>query len=128
MTKTISTNDIGEHLAELLDSVAGGDEVVVERHSEPAFVIVRAADLEALRELQQRWEAFEHLEAARQRVRARNPDLTDEQAKALPDRAAHDAIDSLAERGILRFERDRHPRWQVSDSTASWSTRTFSGS
>ena len=109
MTKTISTSDIGERLAELLDSVAGGDEVVLERQGEPAFVIVRAADLEALRETQQRWEAFERLEAVRRRVRARNQDLTDEQAEELADRAAHDAIDSLAERGVLRFERDRHP-------------------
>jgi PHD/YefM family antitoxin component YafN of YafNO toxin-antitoxin module len=109
MTKIVSTREAGERLLELLESVAGGDEVVIERQGEPEFVILRAADVAELRDMQQRWEAFERLEAVRERVRARNQELTDEQAEDLADRAAHDAIDSLAERGVLRFERDRRP-------------------
>jgi prevent-host-death family protein len=107
MTKTISTSEVGPRLAELLDSVADGDEVVLERQGEPAFVVVRAAEFEELREVHQRWDAYRRLEALRARVRARNLDLSDEQAEALADRAVRDAIDSLAERGAITFESDR---------------------
>jgi prevent-host-death family protein len=107
MTKTVPKSEASQRLSELLDWVAQGDEVVLEDQGKPAFVILRASDLDALRDAQQRWEAFELLEAVRARVRARNQDLTDEQADELADRAAHDAVDSLAERGVLRFERDR---------------------
>lgn len=107
MTKTISTSDVGPRLAELLESVADGDEVVLERQGEPAFVVVRASEFEALRDVHQRWDAYRRLEALRACVRARNLDLTDELAEELADRAIRDAIDSLAERGALTFEDDQ---------------------
>ena len=109
MTKTVSMSEAGERLLELLESVARGDEVILERQGETEFVILRASVFDELREAHRRWEAFERLESVRQRVRARNQDLTDAQAEELTHRAAHDAIDSLAERGVLRFERNRRP-------------------
>ena len=42
----------------------------------------------------------------RERVRARNQDLTREEAEARADRFAHERIDDLARDGTPRFERD----------------------
>lgn len=39
MPKTISTTDAAERLPELLDWVERGDDVIIERSGEPAFVI-----------------------------------------------------------------------------------------
>jgi hypothetical protein len=49
------------------------------------------------------------LEELRARVSARNADLTEEEAEELADRLVNEAIDSLAERGELVFERDLKP-------------------
>ena len=52
-------------------------------------------------------EAWEQLQRLRERVSARNQDLTDEQIEALAEELSQAAIARLVERGEISFERDR---------------------
>ena len=50
------------------------------------------------------------LEALRAEVRARNPDLTAEQAAQIADQITREAIDAMVGRGEIAFERDQPTR------------------
>jgi prevent-host-death family protein len=106
MPKTIPAADAPERLSELLGWVERGDEVILERHGEPAFVIVPPgiyAELLGLREAQRRATDLAELRRLRERVRARNQDLTDEQANEWADRFVAEAFEGLIASGSVRL-------------------------
>ena len=112
MPKTVTATEAKNRLGALLGYVVGeGDEVIVERQGRPSAVIMSFAayeEVEALREQKRRTDALEQLRALRRQVRARNQDLSAEEAMALADRFVHEVIDEMAAEGKLTFERDRH--------------------
>jgi len=113
MLKIVSSNEVDGGWGDVLGDVAeGGDEVIVERDGRPTAVVIPFAayeELRALREGRRRADALERLRSLRDAVRARNQDLSEEQAEAIADRFAHELIDDLASKGVVRFARDRHP-------------------
>ena len=57
----------------------------------------------SLQEQVRRREIWERVEALRREVSARNRDLTDEQREALADEISREAIDSLVQKGKIKF-------------------------
>lgn len=112
MVTTIRTDEVGERMGELLSLTSGGEDVVLERDGMPQAVIMSTEayeDVQRLRDAERRRRAGARLAAVRERVLARNLDLSEAEADEIADRAVRDAIDSLAERGVLVFERDQIP-------------------
>lgn len=113
MLKVVSANGVDGAWSDLLGNVAkDGAEVIVERDGRPTAVVIPFAayeELRALREERRRTDALDRLRALRAGVRARNDDLSEEEAEAIADRFAHDLIDDLATEGVVRFARDRRP-------------------
>ena len=111
MPRAVSANEAKQRLGSLLGWVTEHrDEVIVERHGKPTAVIMAYADYEAVQELRdqaRRREALERLERLRERVSARNADLSDEQAMELADRLVRDTIDGMVTEGKIRFKRDQ---------------------
>jgi prevent-host-death family protein len=106
MPKTVPAADAPERLSELLGWVERGDEVILERHGEPAFVIVPAgtyAELLGLRDAQRRASDLAELRRLRERVRAQNQDLTNEQAEEWADRFVAEAFEGLVASGSIRL-------------------------
>ncbi len=114
MATTIPTDEIAERIGELLSRASHGEDVILERDGQTQAVIMSAAAYEDVRRLrdrdaERRRLAGEELFRLRERISARNMDLSEEQADEIADRAIRDAIDSLVERGDLVFERDQLP-------------------
>ncbi|HEX5506623.1 MAG TPA: type II toxin-antitoxin system Phd/YefM family antitoxin, partial [Thermomicrobiales bacterium] len=109
MPKTVSASEAKNSLGALIRWVReSGDAVIVENHGQPRVVILSAeeyADYEALKEQRRRQEALATMHRLQAAVSARNRDLTPEQADELADRITRDAIESLIERGVVRYER-----------------------
>ncbi|HET7081545.1 MAG TPA: hypothetical protein VFM49_29305 [Chloroflexia bacterium] len=59
--------------------------------------------IQALWEQARRRELWERMEALRREVSARNRDLTDEQREALADEISREAINSLVQKGKIKF-------------------------
>lgn len=111
MPKTVSATDVKNKLGTVVSWVLENqDEVIVESRGEPTVVIMPFTEYERvndLREQDRRNQALARLQKARAEVRARNPDITtDEQALAIADEITRAAIDSLVEKGLVRFEQD----------------------
>ena len=111
MPRAVSVAEAKDRLDALLDEVAAhGAEVVVERRGKPEAVLIPVAayrDLAALRDRRNGTAASALLECGADGVRARNGDLTEDQAIALADRIPHEIVDDLAARGDVTVERDR---------------------
>ncbi|HEX5501740.1 MAG TPA: type II toxin-antitoxin system Phd/YefM family antitoxin [Thermomicrobiales bacterium] len=109
MPKTVSASEAKNRLGALIGWVRqSGDAVIVANHGRPRVVILSAeayADYEALKEQRRRQEALETMRRLQAEVSARNQDLTPEQADELANRITRDAIESLIERGVVRYER-----------------------
>jgi prevent-host-death family protein len=107
----ISANEAKQKFGAMMGwAVEHGDEVIVESHGKPKVVIMAYAEYETVRQLREqarRREALERLHRAKERVSARNRDLTEEQALALADRFVREVIDDMAAEGTLTFERDQ---------------------
>jgi prevent-host-death family protein len=110
MPKTVSTSEAKNQLSAVMSwAEEHGDEVIIENHGRPRAVLMSITEYERLRALkdrQRRQEAIATIRALREEVRARNQDLTDEEAMALADRFVHEVVDDMAREGKLRFERD----------------------
>lgn len=107
MVRTISATEakvnFGAVTRQIIDS---GEPVIVESHGQPTVALVPAEHVDRLRELedeQRRREWLERMRQLRERVRAKNQDLTDEQAAQLSDEIVRDAVDALFERGVVRY-------------------------
>ena len=110
MPKAVSANEAKNRFGSLLRYVTDeNDDVIVESHGKPRAVIVSIAAYEEIRiqrEQKRRADLLAQLEALRVQVRARNQDLTDEEADELGIRFSREMIDDMAERGDIVFERD----------------------
>jgi prevent-host-death family protein len=108
--KAISTSEAKNQLSSMLNWVEEhGDEIIVESNGRPRAVIMSIAEYQRIQELRnqyRRQQAVAEIRALRAAVRARNEDLTEEEAMALADRFVHEVIDDMAREGKLRFERD----------------------
>jgi prevent-host-death family protein len=98
-------NKFGSVVSWVLDNQR---EVVIESRGEPTVVIMPFDEYEEtqrIREQAKRRDAFERLRALRQRVRARNQDITtEEQALQIGDELAREAMKSLVAKGVVSFE------------------------
>lgn len=108
MVSTINASVLGDRIDDLLERVSDEREVILEREGQPRAVLITAQtydELQQLRAERRRREAGDRLEALREQIVARNRDLTAEEADAIARRAVSEAIESLADRGKLVFER-----------------------
>ncbi len=111
MSRTVTATEAKNRLGALLEAVAERqDEVIVESHGRARAVIVPVdayEEFKALRDQKRRQDAVSSLRRLREQVRARNKDLSDEEALAIADEISHAAVDRMAERGEIVFERDK---------------------
>lgn len=111
MARSISATEAKNRLgAYLKEASVNGEDVVIENHGRPQAVLIpydAYREIAAERDRQRRLKAIDELEALAVEVRARNADLTDEEAEAIAEEISQAAIDNLVRRGVLRFERDR---------------------
>lgn len=107
--KTISASEAQNKFGAVVSWVLDNQrEVVIESRGEPKIVMIPFDEYEETQRLKQeakRREAFERLRALRQRVRARNQDITTEgQALQIGDELAREAMKQLVAKEVVRFE------------------------
>lgn len=107
MPKTLSSVEAKNRLGALIAwAVTNQDEVIVEHHGKPRAVIMAYDEYERVKEFRQqsrRQEILARLDRLRQEVSERNADLTEDEALALADQVARQAIDTMVAEGRLRF-------------------------
>ncbi|WP_374689749.1 type II toxin-antitoxin system Phd/YefM family antitoxin [Promineifilum sp.] len=108
MPKTVTVSEAKNKLSSMLQwAVDNRDEVVVESHGEPKAVILPYGEYEeflTFREQARRREAFRQLEELAERVRARNADLTTEEAEQLADEITRETIQRMVDEGKVIFQ------------------------
>lgn len=114
MPKIVSASEAKNRLGAVVSWVLSNqDQVIIESRGEPTVVVISYAEYEkvqALKEQQRRREITQKMEKLRERVRARNQDITsEEQAMEIADQFTREAIQSLIEKGKIRFETDHDP-------------------
>jgi prevent-host-death family protein len=90
-------------------AVENEDEVIVESRGEPKVAIIPFEEyqrLAHLREEARRRAALSRLERLRERVRARNQDLDEEQAESLADRFTREVITDMVREGKVKYGGD----------------------
>lgn len=111
VSHTVSATEAKNRLGALLADVSERhDEVIIESHGRAKAVIVPVDlydEMSEMRDLRGRKEALDQLFKLAETISARNQDLTEEQAIAIADEIAHEAVDRLADKGLVTFERDR---------------------
>lgn len=107
MVRTISATEAKVNFGAVSRQVIETDEpVIVESHGQPKVAIVPVEQLDRLHELEgreRRQVALENLRQLQDELATRNQDLTEEQADAIADELVRAAVDSLFERGIVRY-------------------------
>ena len=112
MPQTVTATEAKNRLGALLADVAERqDEVIIESHgrARAAIVPIDAYDeLSDWRATRKRKEAIDRLRLLNQEIELanRDSDLTSEETIALADEIAHKAVDHMADRGLVSFERD----------------------
>ena len=104
----VSSTQAKAQFSKLIEKTQEGDEVVIRRRGQPVAVMLSYEDyldLQTLREKARREEALARLRALAREVRAQNEGLTPEDSEALADALAREALESLAAKGQVRFER-----------------------
>lgn len=108
MTKTVSVSEAKNTLSAVLDwAVENNDGVVIESRGEPKAVILPYDEYEeylALREKARRQEALRKLDALAERMRARNADLSPDEANAIADDLMRETIERMIREDKVRFE------------------------
>jgi prevent-host-death family protein len=108
MSKAVSTREAQNKLSSLIGWVNEHNEsVIVEKRGAPTAVLMSYAEYESLqgvKEQQRRQVLLAKMRNLRARVGARNLDLGEAEADALADEVTDDAVASLVERGVIRFE------------------------
>lgn len=115
MSMTVSANDAKNRFGSLLAHVndAGGGDVIVERHGHPRAVLISYAayeEVQSLRQDKRRAAAREMLRQIQAQAEILNHDLTEEESIALAEEISQAALQSMIDRGEVRFERDRLER------------------
>lgn len=109
MPKTVSASEAKNRLGAIIGWVLQNkDEVIVESRGEPKVVVVPFSEYEQMKEIKEqvrRREALAKLEKLREKVRARNQDLTGQEADALADRFSREVIEDMAKEGKIKFKK-----------------------
>lgn len=105
--RTLSTTEAKNQFSAVVNSVADNDEtVVVQQHGRPKVAIISMDEFDGLqqwKEEQRREEALRQLRELRREVRAKNEDLTDEQAMELATRFVREVVEEMYDEGKLRY-------------------------
>ena len=108
MSKAVSTREAQNMLSSLIGWVNEHNEaVIVEKRGAPTAVLMSYAEYESLQEVkeqQRRQLLLAKMRDLRARVSVRNPELDEAEADILADEVTADAVASLVERGVIRFE------------------------
>lgn len=107
MSKTVSATTAKSNFGALVESVEGGEQVIVENRGEPVAAIVSIADfadLERLRREERRRLAIAEIKRIRAEVQAQNADLTEDEAEDFIQRLIDATMDSMIAKGIVRFK------------------------
>lgn len=100
--KTVSATEAKNRLGAFLREVSRGEnDVIIESHGKPTAVLLSYETYRQFRELQDRQRRRDAMEALRQlraEVRARNLDLTEEEADAIADDVGREAIANVMSR------------------------------
>jgi prevent-host-death family protein len=110
--KTVSATEAKNRLGTFLGEVSRGEnDVIIESHGKPTAVLLSYEAYRQLRELQdrqRRQEAMAAIWRLREEVRAKNQDLTEEEADAIAEDVGREAIANVIARARrLREERSR---------------------
>lgn len=107
MPKTVSVSEAKNQLSAVMDWAVENDEgVIVESRGEPKVAILSYAEYQeflALREQARRREVFRQLEELAQTIRARNADLTPEDAEEIADEISRETIQRMIDEGKVVF-------------------------
>jgi prevent-host-death family protein len=110
MSRSVSTTEAKNQLSALMRAVEeDGDDIVIQDHGRPRVAIVSMRDyagLQEWREQERRKQILAEMRELRARVRARNQDLTPEQAEELADHYVREVVAEMVEEGKIRFERE----------------------
>jgi prevent-host-death family protein len=104
--KTVSATEAKNQLGKLLGELGHGTNVImIEHHGRPRAVLVSAGEWTTLAEAQdrlRRLEAMEQIRELAEKVRARNADLIAEEANAIADEIADEAMSRVVARARQR--------------------------
>lgn len=108
MPRTVSASEAKNRLGSIIEWVLKNkDEVIIESRGQPAVVVMAVAEYEHMRSLKEqarRQDALASLRRLRQKVLARNQDLTPQEGDALADRFSHELVEDLTKEGKIQFE------------------------
>jgi len=108
MPKTISVSVAKNELSAMLEwAVKNRDGVIVESYGQPKAVILSYADYQtylSLQEKERRRAAIARLQELAIQNRARNRDLSPDEAEQLADQITRDTIDRMVEEGKVTFQ------------------------
>ena len=108
MPKTISASEAKNRFGAIVDwAVQSQDDVIVESRGDPKVVIISYEsyqEVERLRKDAQRQAALARLGRLRDEVRARNQDLTSEEADALIDRFSSEVATEMVQEGKIAYQ------------------------
>lgn len=108
--RTVSATEAKNRLGAYLGEVQRGEgEVVIESHGRPTAVLISYdayREFRAVQDKQRRREAMEALWRLRDEVRARNEDLSEEEADAIADEIGREAIARVMERAKRQRQGD----------------------
>lgn len=108
MPRTVSATEAKNRFGSIVIWVLNNqDEVVVESRGAPTVVILPFTQYQQVKELQEqarRREALARLEALREKVRARNLDMDEEQAEDLAGQISREAIQGMVDEGKINIQ------------------------
>ena len=108
MPRTVSASEAKTRLGSIIRwAVESEDDVIVESYGEPKVVIIPFKEYQKVikwRSEARRREALARLERLRERVQARNQDMSAEEAEALADRFTKEAITEMAQEGKITYQ------------------------
>ena len=108
MPKIVSATEAKTNFGAMLDwTVTEQDQIIVQSHGQLKAAILNYAQYTRFIEMtekERRQQALKDLEALRERVRARNQDLTDEQADYLADRFVRDVVQDMIAEDKIQYE------------------------
>ncbi|HRN69514.1 MAG TPA: type II toxin-antitoxin system Phd/YefM family antitoxin [Promineifilum sp.] len=109
MQKTVSATEAKAKLSDLMKwAVKTGDSVVVQSRGYPQVVIVPFAEYQELRQAKEnirRTQAIAQLQEIAREMQKASEDVTAEEAEAIAEEISRAAIEQLAAKGRINFER-----------------------
>ncbi len=110
MTRSVSATEAKAKLGDLMKwAVKTGDDVIIQSRGYPQVAIVpfkEYEEMQVLKERARRAAAIARLQELAREVQAQNEGLTLDEADAIADEISRTAIDQLAAKGMVKFERD----------------------